>query len=79
MKEGSGLGNLLNFQKRDTYLTHQGFFMATVRAVAYIAARLGEDNGKTMPMLALAAGVRDRISQLYIRNNGSFLPPEAQA
>ncbi|KAL7532529.1 hypothetical protein ACHAXR_004689, partial [Thalassiosira sp. AJA248-18] len=40
VKEGSGLGDWLTFRGRDTWLTHQSFYMATARSIAYIASRL---------------------------------------
>jgi len=79
VKEGSGLGDWLTFRGRDTWLTHQGFYMATARAIAYISNKLGKDD-KVEPALMVANYVRDRITRLYIRENyGSFLPPENRA
>jgi len=76
-KEGSGLGDWLTFRGRDTWLTHQSFYMATARAVAYIAKKLGKED-EIAPALQLASSVKERISRLYMRENyGSFLPPES--
>ena len=79
VKEGSGLGDWLTFRGRDTWLTHQSFYMAVARCIAYMANRMGSlvpasqvDEG-----LALAETVKERIANLYLKNgNFCFLPPE---
>lgn len=78
-KEGSGLGDWLTFRGRDTWLTHQSFYMATARALAYISQKLGKEE-QIQPALELASLVKERISRLYVRQNyGSFLPPNSLA
>lgn len=82
VKEGSGLGDWLSFRGRDTWLTHESFYMAVARCIAYMANRLGSrlpssavDDG-----MSLAAKVKERITTLYLMNgNDCFLPPESQA
>lgn len=77
VKEGSGLGDWLTFRGRDTWLTHQSFYMATARAVAYIASKLGKDEQVGIAK-EVATSVEDRIVRLYSRAGGAFLPPEDQ-
>ena len=77
-KEGSGLGDWLTFRGRDTWLTHQSFYMATARSIAYIATKLGKHE-EVSTALELANNVKDRIAALYLRQDGSFLPPEEAA
>ena len=75
-REGSGLGDWLTFRGRDTWLTHESYYMATARAIAYIAKKLGKEDD-VKPAIRLASFVKDRIVRLYVRENyGSFLPPD---
>lgn len=76
-KAGSGLGDWLSFRGRDTWLTHQSFYMATARCIAYIASKLDKME-EVDRALQLANSVRERIVGLYLRNDGSFLPLEAK-
>lgn len=76
VKEGSGLGDWLSFRGRDTWLTHQSFYMATARSIAYIASKLDKSEQATAA-LQLANSVKDRIVRLYLRKDGSFRAPEA--
>ena len=41
--EGAGLGDWLALRTKDTWLTHTAFYMASARAVAYIARKLESD------------------------------------
>ena len=75
VKEGSGLGDWLSFRGRDTWLTHQSFYMATARSIAYIASKLDKVEQATAA-LQLANSVKDRIARLYLRKDGSFHAPE---
>ena len=75
IREGSGLGDWLTFRGRDTWLTHQSFYMATARCVAYIASKLGKQQ-ELSEAIGLAKSVEDRIVRLYSRSKGAFLPPE---
>lgn len=75
-RDGSGLGDWLSLRGRDTWLAHQGFYMATARSIAYIASRL-EKSKEFDSAIELADSVRERIARLYLRKDGSFLPPEA--
>jgi len=75
IREGSGLGDWLTFRGRDTWLTHQSFYMATARCIAYIATKLGKEE-EIVTALQLSNSVKERIARLYLRDNGSFLPPE---
>lgn len=75
-KEGSGLCDRLFFRGRDTWLAHQGFYMATAQCMAYIASKLGKE-GQAVRGMELAMSVKDRISRLYLRQDGSFHAPEA--
>jgi len=77
MKEGSGLGDWLTFRGRDTWLTHQSFYMATARSIAYIATKLGKED-EISQALELATSVKNRIVNLYL-HHGTFLPPEGAA
>jgi hypothetical protein len=82
VKEGSGLGDWLTFRGRDTWLTHESFYMAVARCVAYMAKRLGTDlaSSAVEEGMALATTVKERIATLYLMNgNDCFLPPEDQA
>ncbi|KAL9179118.1 hypothetical protein ACHAXT_000160, partial [Thalassiosira profunda] len=74
-KEGSGLGDWLTFRGRDTWLTHQSFYMATARCLAYLASKLGKED-TVATALQLANAVKERITRLYLQPNGAFLPPE---
>lgn len=73
-KEGSGLGDWLTFRGRDTWLTHQSFYMATARSIAYIAEKLGK-NEEVAPAMQFASSLKERIVGLYFREDGSFVPP----
>lgn len=75
VKEGSGLGDWLTFRGRDTWLTHQSFYMATARSLAYIASKLGKTD-EVERAQELAKSIEGRIARLYTRDDGSFLPPE---
>ena len=77
-REGSGLGDWLTFRGRDTWLTHQSFYMATARSIAYISKKLGKKKESRMA-LELASMLKDRIIGLYSRKDGSFVPPEQAA
>ena len=65
--DGSGLGDWLALQTRDTYLTHTAFYMAASRCVAYIANKLGNVKMRKKGVL-LAELMRNRISRLYLLN-----------
>jgi alpha-L-rhamnosidase len=82
VKEGSGLGDWLTFRGRDTWLTHQGFYMAVARCIAYMAKRLGSSLPETQleEGLALAEHTKEKIARIYLMNaNDHFLPPEEAA
>jgi len=77
VKEGSGLGDWLTFRGRDTWLTHQSFYMAAARCIAYISAKLGQSN-ELSEMDDLAKSVEGRIARIYLKNGKDyFTPPEA--
>lgn len=76
-KSGSGLGDWLGFRQRDTWLTHQGFYMASARSIAYISQKLGIDNGLSAA-LEISNTVKDRIAGLYLKYNQGFLPPDSR-
>ena len=63
----SGLGDWLAMRSRDTWLTHNGFYMAAGRCVAYVARKVGlkdiEEKG-----LAVAKKQQERIVRLYLKN-----------
>ncbi|KAL7551332.1 hypothetical protein ACHAWF_014525, partial [Thalassiosira exigua] len=73
---GSGLGDWLTFRIRDTWVMHQGFYMATARSLAYIGSRLGLEEDEYGAALETARSARDRMARLYSRGDGSFRPPE---
>lgn len=82
VKGGSGLGDWLTFRGRDTWLTHESFYMAVARCIAYMAKRLGTDltSSAVEDGVALATVVKERIATLYLMNGKDcFLPPEDQA
>ena len=82
VKEGSGLGDWLTFRGRDTWLTHESFYMAVARCIAYMANRMGSDlpSSQLDEGIALAKDVKERIARLYLMNgNDCFLPPESAA
>ena len=75
-KSGSGLGDWLGFRQRDTWLTHQGFYMASARSIAYIAQKLGTKSSELSTALEISELVKDRIARLYLKYNQGFLPPD---
>ena len=76
VKEGSGLGDWLTFRGRDTWLTHQSFYMAAARCIAYISAKLGLSN-ELIEMSDLAKSIEGRIARIYLKNGKDyFTPPE---
>eukprot|EP01082_Thalassiosira_pseudonana_P003935 g3372.t1 g3372 contig12:1945901-1950127(+) len=77
--EISGLGDWLALRSRDTYLTHSSFYMASARAVAYIAHMMGNDQMQRKGMAA-AKKIRDKIASLYLMNGkDNFDFPNGQA
>jgi hypothetical protein len=63
-----GLGDWLALRTRDTWLTHHAFYMASARAIAYMAERLGggkSDEGANA--LALANELKEQINALYMK------------
>ncbi len=63
-----GLGDWLSLLSRDTWLTHNAFFMASARCVAYLAEKLG--NGKMkQEAFNLADQIKKSINQLYMRDD----------
>ncbi|EED93166.1 predicted protein [Thalassiosira pseudonana CCMP1335] len=80
VKEGSGLGDWLTMRGRDTWLTHESFYMAVARCVAYIAKQLGTKSEELDQGLATSKSVEDKIARLYLKNgNDHFLPPDGAA
>jgi hypothetical protein len=80
VKEGSGLGDWLSFRGRDTWLTHESFYMAVARCIAYMAKRLETKELQLEEGLALAMDTEERIARLYLKNGKDrFLPPESEA
>lgn len=63
-----GLGDWLSILSRDTFLTHNSFFMATARSVAYLAEKLGKNDMK-LDSLVLADKIKSKINSLYMRND----------
>lgn len=78
IREGSGLGDWLTFRGRDTWLAHQGFYMATARCIAYIANKLGRE-AEALQATQVASAAKENIVRLYSRQDGSFVPPETSA
>lgn len=80
VKEGSGLGDWLSFRGRDTWLTHESFYMAVARCIAYMANRLKTKELQLAEGMALAMDTEERIAHLYLKNGKDrFLPPEPEA
>jgi hypothetical protein len=77
-KSGSGLGDWLSFRQRDTWLTHEGFYMASARSIAYIAEKLGAKDRELSTALEISNLVKDRIAELYLKYNQGFLPPDSR-
>ena len=77
IKSGSGLGDWLTFRQRDTWLTHQGFYMASARSIAYISEKVGRTTGVKVA-LEISDMVKDRIAGLYLKYNQGFLPPDSR-
>ena len=67
MGDAGGLGDWLSLLHRDTWLTHQAFFMATARCVAYLAEKLGHNESK-QASLSLANKIKDNINSLYMKD-----------
>lgn len=64
-----GLGDWLSLLSRDTYLTHNAFFMATARCVAYLADKIGNTEMKR-ESLAVADAIMDKnINHLYMKDD----------
>ena len=64
-----GLGDWLALRTRDTWLTHNAYYMASARAIGYLAARLEGKDGKAdhgKSALALADKIKDDINSLYM-------------
>jgi hypothetical protein len=78
-KSGSGLGDWLSFRQRDTWLTHEGFYMASARSIAYIAKKLGTKGSELNLALEVSKLVKDRIARLYDKNKQGFQPPDSRA
>jgi hypothetical protein len=76
----SGLGDWLALRQRDTWLTHHAFYMASARAVGYLARRLEASNDRAergKSALALADKIMDDINALYMANNNFKMNPNA--
>lgn len=68
----NGFGDWLSVLTRDTWLTHNSFYMASARAIAYLAERLKGNEGKAdqgKMALALADKARDDINAVYMEND----------
>jgi hypothetical protein len=63
-----GLGDWLSLLSRDTWLTHNTFFMATARCVAYLAAKLGEETIKG-DSVGIANEIIGSINRLYMKDD----------
>jgi hypothetical protein len=64
-----GLGDWIALRTRDTWLTHNAFYMASARAIVYLAARLEAYSEIGKSALALANEIKDDINALYMANN----------
>mmetsp|Transcript_10425 Transcript_10425/g.23827 ORF Transcript_10425/g.23827 Transcript_10425/m.23827 type:complete len:1340 (-) Transcript_10425:6-4025(-) len=62
--DGTGLSDWLALRTKDTWLTHTAFYMASARAVAYIARKLESDVHEKKGM-SLAKSLESKISSFY--------------
>lgn len=65
-----GLGDWLSLLYRDTWLTHHAFYMASARAIAYLAKKVGGDGKEVVQgaaALALADVIKEQINSMYMK------------
>jgi len=64
-----GLGDWLALPSRDVWLTHHAYFMATARAIGFLAERLGGKDDEGAIALGLAEEIQMKINSLYMKHD----------